>query len=103
MSKTSSAVKNRYNDKTYGRLEVRLPKDLVTRFKEACKDQGIPQAQIVREAVENFLADSPEQVQAAAAENKSVNEYIVDAINEHEQRKSAAYQPVRHKIQQKRN
>lgn len=40
---------------------------------------------------------------AAAAENKSVNEYIVDAINEHEQRKSADFQPVRHKLERKGN
>ena len=36
--------------------------------------------------------------EAAQAESKSVNEYIVDCINEHEQKKSADYKPLRHKL-----
>ena len=56
-SKTSSAVKNRYADKVYGTILVKLPKDLVTRFKAKCSENGISQAQVVREAVEQFLID----------------------------------------------
>jgi len=32
-----------------------LPKEAVTAFKKKCKAEGIPQTQIIREAVENFL------------------------------------------------
>ena len=40
---------------------------------------------------------------AAESEDRSINEYIVNCINEHEQRKSADFQPVRHKLTKKRN
>lgn len=52
---TSSEVKNRYNQKTYTPVKAMLPKDLAARFKEKCKSDGISQAQVIREAVENFL------------------------------------------------
>jgi uncharacterized protein (DUF1778 family) len=39
---------------------------------------------------------------AAESEGRSINEYIVNAINEHEQHKSADYTPVRHKLEKKR-
>lgn len=34
-----------------------LPKETVAAFKAKCKAEDIPQTQIVREAVENFLKD----------------------------------------------
>lgn len=52
---TSSAVKNRYNQKNYTSVNAMLPKDLAARFKEKCKAEGIPQAQIIKKAVEDFL------------------------------------------------
>ena len=55
-TKTSSTVKNRYNAKNYGTVHVLLPKDLVTQFKEKCAADGISQAQVIREAIEAFLA-----------------------------------------------
>lgn len=55
MGKTSWQVKQRYNNKVYGVIAVRLPKDLVKEFKEKCKVENISQAQVVREAVERFL------------------------------------------------
>ena len=58
MAKTSTAVKQRYLDKTYDRVSVRLPKDLVQAFKEACTARGISQAQVVRSAIEDFLDES---------------------------------------------
>ena len=54
---TSSEVKRRYNQKTYGAVSVQLPKDLVARFKEKCKAEGISQAQVVKKAIEAFLAE----------------------------------------------
>ena len=54
---TSSEVKRRYNQKTYGAVSVQLPKDLVARFKEKCRAEGVSQAQIVKKAIEEFLND----------------------------------------------
>lgn len=55
MSKTSTAVKQRYLDKTYTQISVRLPKELVQVFKEACTARGVSQAQVIRGAIEDFL------------------------------------------------
>ena len=54
---TSSEVKRRYNQKTYGSVSVQLTKDLVARFKEKCRAEGVSQAQIVKKAIEEFLND----------------------------------------------
>lgn len=54
---TSWEVKQRYNNKVYGRITVALPKDLVTEFKEACKDMEVSQASIFKQAVEEFVED----------------------------------------------
>ena len=54
---TSSEVKRRYNQKIYSAVKVELPKDLVARFKEKCKTEGISQAQIVKKAIEEFLGE----------------------------------------------
>lgn len=52
---TSSAVKRRYNSKVYASVAVQLPKELVAEFKAKCKDTGISQAQVVKEAIIKFL------------------------------------------------
>lgn len=54
-TKTSSAVKRRYNNKVYSRVIAELPKDLVARFKEKCADTGVSQASVVKAAIEKFL------------------------------------------------
>lgn len=54
---TSSEVKRRYNDKVYSTVKAQLPKDLVARFKEKCKAEGISQAQVVKRAIEEFLGE----------------------------------------------
>lgn len=54
---TSTAVKRRYNDKTYTMVRASLPKDLVARFREKCEADGIPQAQIIKKAIVDFLGD----------------------------------------------
>lgn len=56
-TKTSSAVKNRYNSRVYGSIIVRVPKDMAETFKEKCATTGIPQAQIIKKAIEQFLED----------------------------------------------
>lgn len=54
-TKTSAVVKNRYNNKVYGTILVRLHKELVDAFKAKCSRIGVSQAQVIRQAIENFL------------------------------------------------
>lgn len=54
-TKTSSAVKQRYNQKTYGAVTAYVPKELAAAFKEKCAAENIPQAQIIKKAIEEFL------------------------------------------------
>ena len=56
-TKTSSAVKNRYNNRVYGSIIVRVPKELAEAFKEKCAATGTSQAQIVKRAIEQFLTE----------------------------------------------
>ena len=56
-TKTSSEVKNRYNKRVYGSIIVRVPKDMAEAFKQKCADTGMPQAQIIKKAIEQFLAE----------------------------------------------
>ena len=53
--KAQSRANRKYNDKTYSRVLVDLPKELVAEFKEKCKRTGTPQAQVLRQAIEEFV------------------------------------------------
>lgn len=55
MSKTSNEVKRRWNEKNYGRISAYVPKDLEKAFKEKCKADGISQAQVIKDAISDFL------------------------------------------------
>ena len=55
-TKTSSAVKNRYNAKVYGQIAIKIPKDTVAAFKEKCAEKGVSQASVLSEAIKAFLA-----------------------------------------------
>lgn len=55
--KTSSEVKNRYNKKVYTPITVRVPKELAAAFKAKCTETGIPQAQVIKAAIEKFLSE----------------------------------------------
>ena len=57
MGRTSTEVKNRYNEKAYTAITVRLPKDLAKEFKAKAEAAGISQRQIIIEAVEKFLRE----------------------------------------------
>ena len=52
---TSTEVKTRYNQKTYDVIAVRVPKELAEAFKAKCAAEGVPQAQIIKRAIEEFL------------------------------------------------
>ena len=54
-TRTSTAVKNRYNQKVYDQIAIKIPKDLAAAFKEKCAAEGVPQAQIIKKAIEEFL------------------------------------------------
>lgn len=52
---TSTAVKARYNKKTYDKVSAQLPKELVQEFKKKCVRDGVSQACVLRNAIEKFL------------------------------------------------
>ena len=56
-TKTSTAVKNRYNSKVYDSIIVRIPKETAEAFKAKCAIQGVPQAQVIKKAIADFLED----------------------------------------------
>lgn len=56
-TKTSTEVKNRWKKANYTRIIVEVPKDIGIKFKEKCKKEKIPQAQILKAAINNFLGD----------------------------------------------
>lgn len=57
MSGTSWKVKNRYNKKHYKRIVVDLDSELVDAFKEKCKEQDIKQAEVIRNAIKDWLKE----------------------------------------------
>ncbi len=56
-TKTSSAVKARYNKKTYIEIRGAVPRELGEAFKKKCEELEKPQAQIIKKAIEKFLTD----------------------------------------------
>ena len=54
---TSTAVKQRYNEKVYDNIAVRVPKEMAAAFKAKCLAKGIPQAQVIKKAIEQFLSE----------------------------------------------
>lgn len=54
---TSTAVKRRYNEKTYTQIVASVSKETAAAFKAKCAAEGIPQAQIIKQAIEQFLAE----------------------------------------------
>lgn len=54
-TKTSTEVKARYNKKAYDIVSVRVPKEMAEAFKSKCVAEDIPQAQIIKQAIEEFL------------------------------------------------
>lgn len=54
-TKTSSAVKNRYNKKVYDQIAIKIPKELASAFKEKCIADEVSQAQVLKKAIEEYL------------------------------------------------
>jgi len=55
-SNTSWQVKKKYNAKVYKTVSTQLPKDLVEQFREVVKQNGDSQAQIIKSALEEYIA-----------------------------------------------
>lgn len=55
MSRTSTEVKRRYNEKTYTHINVAIPKETAQQFKDTCDRKGVSQASVVKEAIEDFI------------------------------------------------
>lgn len=56
-SKTSTEVKQRYNERVYTRIHLQVPKELGEKFKSKCESEGIPQRKVLIDAIEKFLRD----------------------------------------------
>lgn len=54
-TKTSSSVKRSYNNKVYATVRAELPKELVTAFKDKCKENGVSIASVLKAAMEDYL------------------------------------------------
>ena len=54
---TSTEVKRRYNERVYSRIYLQLPKELVEKFKQKCKDDGVSQASVLQEAISKFIGE----------------------------------------------
>lgn len=52
---TSTNVKRRYNEKVYGRIEVKERKEIVAAFKAKCEAEGISQQRVLKQAIQDFL------------------------------------------------
>ena len=53
-NKKTAAVR-RYNDKTYDIIAIRIPKNTAAAFKAKCREKGVAQAAVVKEAIDKFL------------------------------------------------
>ena len=58
MSKTSTASKQKYLNKAYSQIAIRLPKDLVSRWEEKLQADNIGKAEFLRNAIKNYLGES---------------------------------------------
>lgn len=54
---TSTAVKRRYNEKTYSAIAVSVRKDMAAAFKAKCLERGESQAQVIKRAIEAYLEE----------------------------------------------
>ncbi len=55
---TSSEVKRRYNKKVYTCISAQLSKELVSEFKEICKEKNISQASVLKSSIEKFIEEN---------------------------------------------
>lgn len=54
-SNTSSTVKNRWNKAHYKQIAVQLDKELVSKWEESLKSDGITKSEFIRNAIKKYL------------------------------------------------
>ena len=54
-TKTSTAVKTKYNKKVYDVITVRVPKEMAESFKKKCIETGEAQAQVIKRAISEYI------------------------------------------------
>ena len=52
---TSTAVKHKYNNKTYDRITIFVRKEISEKYKKKCEESGIPYSKILKESIDEFL------------------------------------------------
>lgn len=57
MSSTSWQVKAKYNKKVYKSVSAQLPKELVYRWEEKLKADGIGKSEFIRNAIKQYLGE----------------------------------------------
>lgn len=57
MGKTSSAVKNRYNEKAYDRINLVVPKGKKEQIKEYAESKGMSTNAFIVKAIEDAMTD----------------------------------------------
>lgn len=56
-TRTSNAVKQRYNAKTYDQLNVRVKKEVSALYKAKCDRLGISYSEPIHEAIKKFIEE----------------------------------------------
>lgn len=54
---TSTAVKNRYNKKTYTQISVSVKKDIAERYKAKCRADGITISEPLHKAINAYIGE----------------------------------------------
>lgn len=55
IGKTSQEAVKRYKAKAISRITLDVPREIGERFKAKCKAEGIPQAQVLKKAIEEYI------------------------------------------------
>lgn len=77
MGKTSSTVKNRYNEKAYDRLAITIPKGSKEEIEKRAKAEGLSLNGYVKKAIEEKMqVESLKQFSVRVTER----EHIIDAV-----------------------
>lgn len=61
MGRTSSKAKQKYNDKAYHQVSVRLQKELVEQWESQIAQDGISKAAFIRDAIVQYLQKKAEE------------------------------------------
>ncbi len=54
-TRTSTAVKAKYNRKVYDVISIRVPKEMAENFKKKCLETGEAQAQVIKRAISDYI------------------------------------------------